>query len=148
MKQYRFPDSLYKRLRFLDDGCIEFTGARVTGYGQLRVNGTRVLTHRLAYESEVGPILQELQLDHLCRNRACVNVDHLEPVTQRENVLRGDTIAAANAAKTHCVHGHELTTANTYIRLTNGARVCRTCHRMRVARDYRTKGITTTKGTK
>jgi len=69
-----------------------------------------------------------LQLDHLCRNRTCCNPAHLELVTGRENLLRGDTLAAANAAKTHCIQGHPLADDNLYV-ANNGARTCRTCQR-------------------
>jgi hypothetical protein len=76
----------------LDVGdCWEFTGSLVTkGYGQIRGDdGPLVLVHRLVYEYLVGPIPPGMQLDHLCRNRRCCNPDHLEPVTNRANVLRG-----------------------------------------------------------
>ncbi|NED52837.1 HNH endonuclease, partial [Micromonospora aurantiaca] len=72
--------------------------------------------------------------DHLCRNRACVNVTHLEIVTNRINILRGETLQAANAAKTHCIRGHEFTPENTYVK--NGGRDCRTCARERQRETY------------
>lgn len=129
-RNYIFPDSLYKRLRFMDDGCIEFIGAtNGRGYGQVRINGKTVYAHRLAYESEVGPIPEGLTLDHLCRNSLCVNVDHLEAVTQRVNVLRGESLIAKYARRTHCSQGHEYAGDNLYIHPT-GARVCRTCQHL------------------
>lgn len=78
--------------------------------------------HRVAYEWLVGPIPAGLQLDHLCRVRHCVNPAHLEPVTARVNLLRGETRAAANAVKTHCPQGHEYDGFNI-----NGARICHRC---------------------
>jgi len=68
----------------------------------------KLLAHRWIYEQVVGPIPAGLDLDHLCRNRWCVNPEHQEPVTRRENLLRGDTVTARNAAKTHCSRGHLL----------------------------------------
>jgi hypothetical protein len=98
-------------------------------------NGRRVATkaaHRLFYEQLVGPIPDGLQLDHLCRVRHCVNPDHLEPVTQTANVLRGIGPTAVNAGKTHCVHGHPFTPDNTYINK-QGNRHCRACAIRRAA---------------
>lgn len=94
------------------NSCLIWTGAKNnSGYGQIRVNGTTTYTHRLAYEVFVGPIPEGLHLDHLCRNRACCNPHHLEPVTSGENTRRGEP-----ANRTHCPEGHPYDEANTRIR--------------------------------
>lgn len=84
-------------------------------------------THCIVYERLVGRVPNGLELDHLCRVRNCVNPSHLEPITHRENVLRGKTIAAARAAQTHCVNGHPLSGENLF-RQHSGGRRCRTCN--------------------
>lgn len=109
-------------------GCWLWSGSCDRGgYGQITVNGKHLRAHRVAYEAFVGPIPDGLQLDHLCRVRACVNPEHLEPVTARVNALRGESFSAVNAAKTHCKNGHALDAANTYIR-PSGNRSCRMCN--------------------
>ncbi len=105
------------------------TGAR-GGYGHLRIGNSNPPAHRVAYELLVGPIPAGLVIDHLCRNRACVNPAHLEPVTNRENLLRGVGAPASHARKTHCIHNHEFTPENTRLGL-NGRRQCRTCETTR-----------------
>ncbi len=114
-------------------GCWEWNGAHNgVGYSETW-NGIRpVLAHRVAYEIYKGPIPAGLTLDHLCRNPGCVNPGHLEAVTHRENMLRGNTIGARNAAKTHCIRGHPFDVENTYINKT-GQRVCRACWKVRWA---------------
>ncbi len=119
--------------------CWEYTGSRdKEGYGKARMNGKGWLAHRLAYTLLVGEIAKDLQLDHLCRNHSCVNPDHLEPVTQAENMRRGvaaHMLRARAASITHCKHGHPYTEENTYRQ--NGKRYCRACKLKRVAERYR-----------
>ena len=115
--------------------CWLWTGSlNRNGYGRVRHPDTQrdVVAHRLVYEAARGPIPTGLQLDHLCRVRRCVNPAHLEPVTQRENLLRGETITAASAAATVCPAGHPYRGDNLYIN-PKGHRFCRTCHRERMA---------------
>ena len=121
-------------------GCWLWTGfVHRSGYG-LSWNGKeKCLAHRLSYEHFVGPIPAALQLDHLCRVRRCVNPQHLEPVTQRENLLSGRGLAAKNARKTHCVNGHEFTKKNSGIRR-DGNRYCRECLRLRNKRKGAANG--------
>ena len=94
----------------------------------------KTVAHRVAYELSVGPVPAGMELDHLCRNRGCVNPAHLEPVTRRENVMRSDSFAAVNAAKTHCPNGHPYSGGNLHVR-PNGDRRCRTC--VKAANDRR-----------
>lgn len=120
------------------DGCWVWKGAGATNrtsYGRFQPElGNRHLTpaHRWAYEQLNGPIPDGLQLDHLCRNRHCVRPSHLEPVTCKVNLLRGETFNARNASKTHCPAGHPYSDAN--LRIWNGRRVCRACDSIKQAR--------------
>lgn len=98
------------------------------GYTKLAIQGRFWYTHRLAYTLWVGDIPDGLVIDHLCRNRACCNPEHLEPVTTRDNLLRGETSAAREAAQTHCKRGHLLAGANLYRRPDGSSkRECRNC---------------------
>lgn len=119
--------------RFLDHvlmhpmgGCWVWTGStNLHGYGQLNAGTTGaspLIAHRWAYENWVGPVPAGLELDHLCRNRRCVFPGHLEPVTHRENILRGSAPAALHARKTHCPRGHAYSG-----RASDGRRVCGQC---------------------
>lgn len=85
------------------DGCWAWTaGSTTEGYGRLWVDGRFVYPHRFSYEHFIGPIPDGHDIDHLCRNHACVRPDHLEPVTRRENLLRGDTLTRAHAERRDC----------------------------------------------
>ncbi len=103
------------------------------GYGTFRVGKTKRFSHRLAYEEIVAPVPDRLVLDHLCRNTSCCNPAHLEPVTSRENILRGVGYCAQQARKTHCVHGHLLQGKNLRVRQ-DGSRICRACAAERMRR--------------
>jgi hypothetical protein len=132
-----------------NSGCWLWTGAiNGCGYGFISVSGEMHRAHRVAFELCRGAIPEGLQLDHLCRVRRCVNPDHLDPVSQRENVLRGTGITAANAAKTHCPRGHAYAD-NAYVRPGRTDRECRLCNkerhqRYRQAIKERQAGVETT----
>lgn len=112
-----------------ESGCWLWTGPRSRlGYPTLKV-GDEHGAHRLAYRLWKGSIPDGLTIDHLCRVRHCVNPEHLEPVTQRVNSIRGTSPFAVNAQKTHCKHGHEFTPENTMRSPSlNGRRRCRACY--------------------
>lgn len=124
----RLADAL-AQTRTTETGCWESTvGVNDNGYALISINNKTVRKHRFVYEQMVGPIPDGLYLDHLCRNRACCNPAHLEPVTHRENSLRGISPAAARARQTHCIHGHELVGDNAYAPPSKpNARLCRAC---------------------
>lgn len=108
-------------------GCWQWTGYLMpNGYARISVDGERQYAHRVAYEAFAAPIPASLVIDHLCRNHGCVNPDHLDAVTQRVNVLCGESRAAARARQVACIRGHRFDNANTY-RAANGTRKCRRC---------------------
>ena len=113
----------------LDDGCWAWTGSRnKSGYGTLNTGRSTQYAHRVVYEILNGDIGAET-LDHLCRNRSCVNPSHLEPVSRSVNILRGQAPPAVNARKTTCKRGHRLD-ADVYVSK-DGRRDCRVCRRQR-----------------
>lgn len=116
-----------------NSGCWFWTGAwDRQGYGNTMLPGRRFIgVHRLAYQLAHGEVAEGLDIDHLCRVRCCVNPLHLEAVSHRENMLRGNTFSARFAAKTHCSKGHELTGDNVWAYGPDRHwRKCRTCNRV------------------
>ena len=114
-----------------DGECLIWTAARGQshgrpGYGQMRINHRLYQAHRLAWMWAKGPIPSSMTLDHLCRNVACVRVDHLEVVSVRENILRSNSLPAMRARQTHCKYGHPFDETNTH-RTPAGRRACRAC---------------------
>lgn len=116
---------LSNKLEVVGD-CWLWTLSKRRGYGRVKVAGQTYQAHRFVYELLVGPIPAGKELDHLCRIRHCVNPDHLEPVTRRENHMRGQgRWTHRNNRRTHCKWGHSL--ADAYP-TSGGRRNCRTCH--------------------
>ena len=92
-----------------ENGCWEWVaGLDSDGYGHLTIGGRSLKAHRYTFERDRGPIPDGLTLDHLCRNRKCCNPAHLEAVSHRVNILRGEGIPAMNSQKTQCLSGHTL----------------------------------------
>jgi len=138
----KLPLRFWGKVRVLENGCWEWAGGRRRGYGQFYIGpaGKVSQAHRSAFEALVGQIPDGLTLDHRCHNndincpgglnchhRACVNTAHLEPLTHRENILRGRNHVARQAKQTRCVRGHAFSGANTYWKVRRDGRKYRTC---------------------
>jgi hypothetical protein len=124
----RSPEVLFRqKVRVEANGCHIWIGCRDEhGYGKLLSRGKKWSAHRFAYESARGPIPSGLTLDHLCRVPSCVNPDHLEPVSLRENILRGR--AGEQVRRTHCPRGHPYSGENLIVY--GRKRFCRECKRL------------------
>ena len=133
----KLSDKLYN-----DEPCWNWVGAKnKQGYGRFNVNGKAVRTHRYSYELFKKSIPTGLVIDHLCKNTSCCNPDHLEPVTQKENTLKGMTGQHIRVPRTHCKRGHEYTPENIIPHTNNKRGRCRIC-KQRMAREYYKRGKT------
>ncbi len=136
MNQRPVLERFCERAQVSPSGCWWWMGHHNNnGYGMFSIQGRMVLAHRFAYETFIGSIPVDMELDHLCQHRGCVNPWHLEVVTHRENLRRGQGWGLGGKlqrAKTHCPHGHPYDEVNTYVR--QGYRECRACHRERETR--------------
>jgi hypothetical protein len=125
----RQRDEFWTKVAFTQAGCWEWQrNVLRNGYGQKSFGGKMYLAHRVAWTDMNGPIPQSMTLDHLCRNRKCVRPNHLEPVSIKVNILRGNGMAAKNKRQTHCHNGHLFNEVNTYV-CSEGSRNCRICNR-------------------
>jgi hypothetical protein len=121
--------------------CWEWTAAKTNGYGVVQHRGRVQRAHRVVYSLLIGEVPEDLEIDHLCRNRSCVNPQHLEPVTGLENNARSNSASAQHARQSHCLRGHEFTAENTYTRVRGHKteRFCRECSRIRDRERYARK---------
>jgi hypothetical protein len=125
------PKRFWDRVVADKHGCWIWAGRlNFWGYADFWANGKNLPAHRYSYEMLISAIPAGLHLDHLCRVRSCVNPAHLEPVTIKQNVLRGDGPSALNARKSECRHGHKYTETNTLIN--SGRRHCRECAKLKM----------------
>jgi hypothetical protein len=119
-----FKARFFGSLTTSESGCLEWSKKIQNGYGRVRFLSTEYAAHRVAWWLANGEIPDQMVIDHLCRNRRCANVDHLEVVSQAENVQRGDL--GRMLRQTHCPQGHEMTESNKSTQ--PGKRRCRTCY--------------------
>lgn len=117
----------------VDGECWQWTAAmHPDGYGQFAFDGRSWHAHQIAARWSGRDVPRGFEIDHLCRNRACVRPDHLDVTTHRVNVLRGRGVGVRNAEKTHCRKGHPLARPHE-----NGPRRCEPCFKARFSRERR-----------
>lgn len=130
-------DHFWSKVEVSDSGCWEWTASLDTGgYAQLGRGGKNLRGHRVAFQAAGNTLVRGLVIDHLCRNRKCVNPDHLEQVSNQENLRRGESPSAENSRKTHCKNGHPLSGENLFV-ARNSSRQCRICQRRRKRESHR-----------
>jgi hypothetical protein len=131
-------NDIVDKLVLSENGCRDWPMSLVTGYGQVCYQGYPRLVHKLLFEHQCGPVPEGKELHHMCGNRACAEMSHVQVVTHREHMLLGNLLTSKNAKQTHCPQGHEYTEENTYVD-SKRRRHCRTCHRNRAYFSYYAK---------
>lgn len=126
-----------KNFKIDENGCHIWQGCKdQAGYGMIQIEYKTKRVHKIIYEFvNKVKVSKMFHIDHICRNKACMNIEHLRKVSPRTNTLCGNGPAAINAVKTQCVNGHEFNEENTYI-TSKGERQCKVCIKIRV-RHYR-----------
>lgn len=120
------------------DSCWLWMASGSNGYGRFYFNKKSYMSHRVSLYLIGIEIPKEMHVDHICRNRACVNPNHLRIVTPKVNVTENSlSLAAINKYKTHCKWGHEFNDKNTHITPIGNRRQCRRCNTNRVIKEYR-----------
>jgi len=109
--------------------CWNWKGRKDNGYGRFDISGKQHKAHRISYSLLKGILIPLLEIDHLCRNRACVNPVHLEQVSKSVNQRRGFGAGGINSRKTNCPQGHLLYGDNLYIEASTSHRRCLICKR-------------------
>lgn len=142
---YTLRDSrsrFFSKITKLKNGCWKWKGSLTSqGYSQFYFNGAMTTGHRFSYRLSRGEIPSDLFLDHLCRNRWCSNPKHLEAVSAKENILRGNGITAMNARKTHCNHGHSLSGDNLEVVTERRCRACSSRRSTETAKRRKLLGV-------
>ncbi len=132
MIDYRsWDEAFFSKVKLASSGCWIWTRCKdKDGYGFFTRKKLKQFAHRAVYKKIIGPIKKGMVIDHVCRTRACVNPFHLLQVSQRDNVIfNSKSLQAKNAAKTHCIRGHEFTEENTY-KQRGFNRQCKICSRI------------------
>lgn len=129
----------WSRVNCLNNGCWEWTAALGHGYGHFAYQGKKHYAHKFAYESINNTTIKNKEIHHLCKNRKCVNPDHLEILTKKEHQIKENPLIIKQMLKTHCPQGHPYDLFNTQFR--RGSRQCRICTLNRKREWYRKKSV-------
>jgi hypothetical protein len=125
----------WQRVERLQNGCWLWKGGHSIEnnqrrpYGRFKIKGKYVFAHRFSFQMKYGEIPKDKVLDHICNNTMCVNPDHLQIVTIKENILKGNGFGAINKRKEFCPKGHPLKEGNLVSwALKQNKRLCLTCY--------------------